>query len=74
MRVLCVYNGCYASLQINPYKTTLTKCHQSKLHAQRVSPIRSGHPYGIPTVQASVCRITTETIRAVQAPRRGALL
>lgn len=56
--------------QNDPSQNEIRQSH----HVQRASPIRSGHPYGIPTVQATVCRITTETIRAVQAPRRGALL
>ena len=52
------------ALQNAPSKNAINQSHC----AQRVSPIRSGHPYGIPTMQATACRITTETICAVQAP------
>ena len=55
--------------QKDPSQNKIRQSH----HAQRASPIRSGHPYGISTVQATSGRITTETICAVQAPRRGAL-
>ena len=41
-----------------------------KAIAQRVSPSRNGHLYGILTVQATAWGCVTEAICAVPAPRR----
>ncbi len=49
-----------------PSQNTINQSHC----AQRGSPSRSGHLYGIPTLQATAWRITTEAICAVPAPRR----
>jgi hypothetical protein len=39
-------------------------------YAQRVSPFRSGHLNGIPTLKATLGGISIEAICAVPAPRR----
>ena len=47
-----------------PLQNAINQSH----YAQRVSPFRSGHLYGIPTVQATAGCITIEAICAVHSP------